>query len=141
MIILKEQTTPHTINAILDGDAGDMIVLRDEETNISVTLYADFVTNSYYSTATILLPIVNEKTYTIEIYKTVAEDLENRVILDGGVFEAKSCLMTFLKTLGYEGVKVYRDKIFCTNQTIAEYTINKDQYVQHTTTNEYKIFE
>ena len=141
MIILKEQTTPHTINAILDGDAGDMIVLRDEETNISTTLYADFVTNSYYSTATILLPIVNEKTYTIEIYKTVAEDLENRVILDGGVFEAKLCLMTFLRTLGYEGVKVYRDKIFCTNQTIAEYTINKDQYVQHTTTNEYKVYE
>lgn len=109
MIILKEQTTPHTINAILDGDAGDMIVLRDEETNIVTTLNATFTSNSYYSTATILLPIVNEKTYTITI-KNGAN-------------------------------VVYRDKIFCTNQTIAEYTINKDQYVQHTTINEYKIFE
>jgi hypothetical protein len=141
MIILKEQTTPHTINAILDGDAGDMIVLRDEETNISVTLFADFVTNSYYSTATILLPIVNEKTYTIEIYKTVALDFKTRVILDGGTFESYECLQNILTSLGSEPLKVYRDKIFCTNQTIAEYTINKDQYVQHTTINEYKIFE
>jgi hypothetical protein len=141
MIILKEQTTPHTINAILDSDAGDMIVLRDEETNISVTLFADFVTNSYYSTATILLPIVNEKTYTIEIYKTVALDFKTRVILDGGTFESYECLQNILTSLGSEPLKVYRDKIFCTNQTIAEYTINKDQYVQHTTINEYKIFE
>lgn len=36
---------------------------------------------------------------------------------------------------------VYRDKIFCTNQTKETYSINKDQYVQHTTTNEYKIYE
>lgn len=36
---------------------------------------------------------------------------------------------------------VYRDKVFCTNQLIANYTINKDQYTQYTTNNEYKIFE
>jgi hypothetical protein len=58
MIILKQQTTPHIIKAVLDGGSGDMIVLRDEETNITSTLFVDFVTNSYYSTATILLPIV-----------------------------------------------------------------------------------
>jgi hypothetical protein len=36
---------------------------------------------------------------------------------------------------------VYRDKIFCTNQTLETYSINKDAYVQHATTNEYKIYE
>jgi hypothetical protein len=36
---------------------------------------------------------------------------------------------------------VYRDKIFCTNQNLETYSINKDAYVQHTTTNEYKIYE
>lgn len=36
---------------------------------------------------------------------------------------------------------VYRDKIFCTNQTKETYSINKDAYVEHTTTNEYKIYE
>lgn len=36
---------------------------------------------------------------------------------------------------------VYRDKIFCTNQEKETYSINKDAYVQHTTTNEYKVYE
>lgn len=36
---------------------------------------------------------------------------------------------------------VYRDKIFCTNQTKETYSINKDQYVEHTTINEYKVYE
>ena len=36
---------------------------------------------------------------------------------------------------------VYKDKIFCTNQTKETYSINKDQYVQHTTNNEYKVYE
>jgi hypothetical protein len=36
---------------------------------------------------------------------------------------------------------VYIDKIFCTNQALETYSINKDEYVQHVTTNEYKIFE
>jgi hypothetical protein len=141
MIILKQQTTPHTINAILDGGAGDMIVLRDEETNITTTLFVDFTTNSYYSTAAILLPIQEKKTYTIEIYKTAGIDFKNRVILDGGTFESYECLQNILTSLGSEPLKVYRDKIFCTNQTIADYTINKDQYIQHTTNNEYTIYE
>ena len=36
---------------------------------------------------------------------------------------------------------VYKDKIFCTNQTIETYSINKDAYTQHTTDNEYIIYE
>ena len=141
MIILKQQTTPHIIKAVLDGGSGDMIVLRDEETNITSTLFVDFVTNSYYSTATILLPIVDSKTYTIEIYKTVAIDFKNRIILDGGTFESYDCFISVLSDLGYEAEKVYRDKIFCTNQTIAEYTINKNQYVQNISNNEFIIYE
>jgi len=34
---------------------------------------------------------------------------------------------------------VYKDKIFCTNQTVSSYTINKDEYVQNVTNNEYVI--
>ena len=36
---------------------------------------------------------------------------------------------------------VYTGLAFCTNQTIADYTINKDAYVQHTTDNEFIIYE
>ena len=34
---------------------------------------------------------------------------------------------------------VYYDKIFCTNQTVTDYTINEGEYVQHSTNNEYII--
>lgn len=36
---------------------------------------------------------------------------------------------------------VYKDKIFCTNQTVADYSINKNEYVQNVTTNEFIIYE
>ena len=36
---------------------------------------------------------------------------------------------------------VYTGLAFCTNQTIADYTINKDAYVEHITDNEFIIYE
>jgi len=36
---------------------------------------------------------------------------------------------------------VYKDKVFCTNQEITEYTINKDEYVQKSSDNEFIIYE
>ena len=38
---------------------------------------------------------------------------------------------------------VYKDKIFCTNQvaTSLEYTINKDEYTEHATNNEFIILD
>ena len=32
---------------------------------------------------------------------------------------------------------VYKDKIFCTNQTIADYTVNNSQYTEQSSTNEF----
>ena len=32
---------------------------------------------------------------------------------------------------------IFRDKIFCTNQTVADFTINQNQYTTNTTTNEF----
>ena len=36
---------------------------------------------------------------------------------------------------------VYKDKIFCTNQIIEEFSINKDAYTQRTSDNEFIIYE
>ena len=36
---------------------------------------------------------------------------------------------------------VYKDKIFCTNQEVKDYTVNQNQYVANVTTNEFKIYE
>lgn len=42
-----------------------------------------------------------------------------------------------LKVLNGENV-VYRDKIFCTSQQ--DYSINKDEYIQNNTENEYTVY-
>lgn len=36
---------------------------------------------------------------------------------------------------------VYRDKIFCTNQDVNTFTVNKDGYVSNSTTNEFITYE
>ena len=36
---------------------------------------------------------------------------------------------------------VYRDKVFCTNQTISTYSVNNNEYVQNTSNNDYVIYE
>ena len=109
MIILKEQATAQTLNAIIYGSNADAIVLRDEETNIETTLNCTFTIDRYYVTTSKIFPIKENKYYTI-------------TILNGTDV-------------------VYRDKIFCTNQNIESYSINKNVYTEHTTINEYKIFE
>ena len=109
MIILREQATAQTLNAIIYGSNADAIVLRDEETNIEVELNCTFSIDRYYVTTSNIFPIKQNKYYTL-------------TILNGTDI-------------------VYRDKVFCTNQTIESYSINKDQYIEHTTNNDYKIFE
>lgn len=109
MIILREQEEPQILNAIIYGSEADSIVIRDEETNIETEIDCVFSIDKYYVTTSVILPIKQNKYYTLTI-----KDGTN---------------------------VVYRDKIFCTNQTKETYSINKDQYVQHTTTNEYKIYE
>jgi len=112
MIILKEQETAQTLNAIIYGSDADTIVLRDEETNIETEIEAVFSIDKYFVTTSVIFPIKESKYYTL----TIKDSTRNDDI-------------------------VYRDKIFCTNQKIEDYTINHEQYTQHVTTNEYKIFE
>ena len=109
MIILREQATAQTLNAIIYGSDADTIILRDEETNIETEIDAIFSIDKYFVTTSVIFPIKESKYYTLTIKNN------DRV--------------------------VYRDKIFCTNQTFERYSINKDAYVEHVTINEYKIFE
>lgn len=36
---------------------------------------------------------------------------------------------------------VYRDKVFCTNQTISSYSVNNNEFTTYTTDNEYITYE
>jgi hypothetical protein len=111
MIILKEQETAQILNAIIYGSDADTIVLRDEETNIETEIECVFSISKYFVTTSVIFPIKESKYYTLTIKDSTRDSI------------------------------VYRDKIFCTNQNLQTYSINKDAYVEHVTTNEYKIFE
>lgn len=36
---------------------------------------------------------------------------------------------------------VYKDKVFCTNQTIADYSVNNNEYTNYTSDNDYITYE
>ena len=109
MIILREQATAQTLNAIIYGSDADAIVLRDEETNIEVEINCTFSIDRYYVATSAIFPIKENKYYTL-------------TILNGTDV-------------------VYKDKIFCTNQIIEEFSINNNVYTQRTSDNEYIIYE
>lgn len=42
----------------------------------------------------------------------------------------------------YDGVDIiYKDKVFCTNQTVSTYSVNNNEYTNVTTDNEFIIYE
>ena len=142
MIILKEQIEPQELKFIPREMSADTIVLRNETTNEIVTYYtADLIYN-----------------------------FKNRVLLDNGIFENIGSLITafnftdahfeqdnyYLKTSIELDLKedtfynlivlngssiVYRDKIFCTNQTKSDFTVNENTYVENNIINEFIIYE
>jgi len=67
MIILKEQETAQTLNAILYGSDADAIVLRDEETNEETTIETVFSIDKYYAVTSLVFPIKQNKFYTLTI--------------------------------------------------------------------------
>ena len=46
---------------------------------------------------------------------------------------------TYTLKVYYNTDIVYYDKIFCTNQTLSEYSINNGEYVEHTSNNDFII--
>lgn len=85
--------------------------------------------------------IVIRNETTKEIVEIDAEFVLNNYYLQStNIFNLKENTFYNLKVLNNNEI-VYLDKIFCTNQTISDYTVNENQYVEHTTINEYKIYE
>jgi len=141
-MIYRESTSPQIFKATIKGDVADRIIFIDEETNVS---YSYNLANELY-------------------------DFKNRVESDNGTFEAFACLLeTFdasdivyesgayyisitmvlpikegkdYRVLIYNNDEVvYTGKIYCTNQSVDAYTINKNEYVQRSTENEFIVYE
>jgi hypothetical protein len=125
--------------------------LRDDSTNNQVTFtLPDAELNGNYLKLSAIFSLVEGHFYDLKVYeiKGSYKAFKERVILDGGVFENSTCLLTFLEAenlvITTDLDIIYRDKIFCTAQTINQtsgnkYSINKDEYVTKSANNDFII--
>lgn len=84
--------------------------------------------------------VIKDDETNIEVTETVEFNKESYYQTCSLVFDLKENNYYTL-TVYFETDVVYNDKIFCTNQVIEDYTINKDVYNEPTTKTEYTIFE
>ena len=110
MIILTTTTNAPELKFIPREYAASSIVITDQDTNTPVT-YAGltFTTDRYYLKGNVTF---------------------SPVLIEGRFYT--------LKVLNGSSI-VYRDMLFCTDQTVSTYTINKDVYTENVTTNEYVV--
>ena len=47
----------------------------------------------------------------------------------------------YILTIKDKSQTVYKDKIFCTNQSLETFSVNNGQYVSNSTTNEFIVYE
>ena len=110
MIILTTRVNAQELKFIPREYVASSIVITDQDTNTPVTYTGlTFVTDKYY--------LKGDVTF-------------NPVLIEGRFYT--------LKVLNGTTV-VYRDMIFCTDQTISTYSINDGVYTKHETTNEYVV--
>lgn len=110
-----------------------MIVLQESASAQNL----DFIPRSFTSGNTYNVTIVNEQTNT-EVYNqdvtSITENLYyNRL---NAIFDVKQDNF-YMVTVKAGSDVVFKDKIFCTNQTISNFTVNNSQYTQQDTTNEF----
>jgi len=110
MIILDTNATQQ-IKFIPREYNADKVVITNEDTNTSVEYTGlTFTKEAYY-------------------FKT---DITFSPLLKKGTF--------YVMNVENSGESIYRDRIFCTDQTPpSSYTINEGEYIEHETTNEYIV--
>ena len=109
-----------------------MIILREQATAQTLT----FIPRVMSATTIVLRnETTNEET---TISATFA--LSSYYLTTTTIFDLKE--NTFYNLTIKNGAEVvYKDKVFCTNQNIVNYTVNKDEYVAHATNNDFIIYE
>jgi len=89
---------------------------------------------SQYNTMLITDEIENE-TITVSIISSAISGYTNTITAAFALKESRS----YLLTLKQGSEIIYRDKIYCTDQAVTNYTINAGEYVSHTSNNEFIV--
>lgn len=109
-----------------------MIILREQGTPQTLK----FIPRSYGADTIILRDETTNEIQTISATFT----LDKYYLKTDATFELLE--NTFYNLTIKNGAEVvYKDKVFCTNQNIVNYTVNKDEYVANTTNNDFIIYE
>ena len=109
-----------------------MIILKQQTDEQTLR----FIPRSYGADTIILR---NETTNEIQTI-TATFSLEKYYLTTVTSFDLKE--NTFYNLTVKNGVEVvYKDRIFCTNQDVIDYTVNKNEYVSNATNNDFIIYE
>lgn len=113
-----------------------MIVLQESSSAQTIK----FIPREFTSGSTYNIKIVNEST-NAEVYNQdttgITETLYYNLYSD--IFNLKQDVFYMLEIAGSS--VVYKDKIFCTNQTnLPQYSINTGEYISNNTDNEFITF-
>jgi hypothetical protein len=109
-----------------------MIILQESGSSQTI----NFIPREYTSGTTYTVKIVNEST-NAEVYnEDVTSFTENLYYYQySDTFSLKEDTFYLLTITSSE--IVFKDKIFCTNQTVTDYSVNEAEYTPHTTENEF----
>ena len=117
MVILTTSTSPQSFKFIPRSKTYDGLYLTDESTNVTTQItISSNATNDYYETITATF-VVASPSFTLK---------EGRFY----TFEVRN-----------GSTVVYKGKIFCTDQTVSSYSVNHNTYTQHSTTNDFIMYE
>ena len=109
-----------------------MIILKEQEAAQDLK----FIPRSYGADTIVLR---NETTNEVQTI-SASFALDKYYFTTTTAFDLKE--NTFYNLTIKNGVEVvYKDKVFCTNQNIVNYTVNKDEYVANATNNDFIIYE
>jgi hypothetical protein len=78
---------------------------------------------------------LENETITVPIVNYTAGWYTNTLTAAFNLKESRS----YILTLKQGSEIIYRDKIYCTNQAVTNYTINAGEYVSHTSNNEFIV--
>jgi hypothetical protein len=110
-----------------------MIILKEQNTSQSFKIIP-----RYYSGVN--LRLVNESSGQVLQYNVSPEQISyyHQITFISDTTEGNFYALTLFDG---DGNVVYKDKVFCTNQEITDYSINKDEYVEKSSDNEFIIYE
>jgi hypothetical protein len=134
MIVLKEIGTSQEIKFIpTRSGVPNELLLKNETTNVQTNQYIDCTNESFYSKFSKIVALEEGHFYSLTINensdKTTIDNFNTRIVSDSGVYEAESCLYTFLELFEHTTTLIYRDKVFVTNQDINTFSINNNEYI------------